>query len=90
MKESYNIKSDRYNHIHHFIKKFDKNDEYLFIPAEDWMPIYVTMNEDNKSVKFIDTEGGPCLGIGWKNDEIEVIDIFKRCPNETIFKLKEI
>ena len=49
MKECYNVNSDRYNHVHHFVKKFDKDDEYLFIPAEDWMPIYVTMNENKKS-----------------------------------------
>ena len=86
MKKIYNVPSERYGHTHKFVQQ--NNGKYVFVPEEEWMPIYVTYNKDH-SVYFIDTEGGPCIGVGFKTDEIEVIGI------ETIggidyFTLKEI
>ena len=72
MEREYKVKSDRYGHTHKFVQVED--DRYVFVPEESWMPIYVTLNDD-KSVLFIDTEGGPCIGVGWSNDEIQVTKI---------------
>ena len=46
MKNSYNIKSDRYNHTHRFVRILD-SEYYRFIPEEEWMPLYLTYT-DNK------------------------------------------
>lgn len=72
MRESYDIKSERYNHVHTFKRNGDGT--YSFIPQENWMPLYITYNTD-KSIKMVDTDGGPCLYSGWHNDEIEIVSI---------------
>ncbi len=74
MKESYFIKSDRYDNVHTFKRNGLTGNQYSFIPQEDWMPLYVTYNYD-KSIKMVDTDGGPCLYSGWHNDEIEIVSI---------------
>lgn len=86
MKEKYVVKSDRYGHNHSFVKV--KDDEYVFLPEKKWMPLYVNYEEDGKEVSFIDTEGGPCIGRGWSNDEIIVSDIIKT-DNDIRFRLRE-
>lgn len=99
MKENYNVKSDRYNHTHKFIKTtytYLKNgvlitdeDIYTFVPEQEWMPIYVTYADgDMKSVVFIDTEGGPNIYSGWSNNEIYVDDIILH-NDKLYFKIHE-
>jgi hypothetical protein len=73
MEKEYTVNSERYGHKHKFVQI--EGDKYDFVPEKSWMPIYVTLNDDNKGVSFIDTEGGPCIGVGWSNDKIEVVDI---------------
>ena len=82
MKSKYAVPSDRYGHVHSFVQV--EGNKYSFVPEKDWMPIYVTYNKDH-SIYFIDTEGGPCIGVGFKTDEVEVTDI---CG--VLFVLKEI
>lgn len=100
MKKEYKIKSNRYNHTHKFVKTkftyFDENgdtitenDVYNFEPEENWMPIYITYSDSNRNeVAFIDTEGGPDIYKGWKNDEIIVEDMFI-ADDKLYFRLKE-
>ena len=87
MKNSYNIKSDRYNHTHRFVRILD-SEYYRFIPEENWMPLYLTYANDKSEVAFVDTEGGPCIDTGWSNNEIIVTEIIQR-DNLLMFKLKE-
>lgn len=86
MKEEYKVMSERYGHTHSFHLMY--NGKYVFVPEESWMPIYVTYNDDG-TVKFVDTEGGPCVGIGFKTDEVEVVNI-ERDENGEWFTLKEL
>ena len=88
MRKEYPIPSDRYHHLHKFVKK--ENGHYDFVPQEDWMPIYVTMKEDGSDVEFIDTDGGPIIGRGFKNSFIEVVDIITNENNDIEFILKEL
>lgn len=86
MKNNYLVPSERYGHVHYFVQYNDN--KYSFVPAEEWMPVYITYNNDG-SIYFIDTEGGPCIGIGFRTDEIEVVDIVIEGKRE-LFVLKEI
>lgn len=86
MKTEYKVKSERYGYTHSFVQAEDN--KYNFVPEEDWMPIYIT-GDGNGGIAFIDTEGGPCIGIGFKTNEIEVVDL-KTVGNTEIFILKEI
>lgn len=86
MKIKYDVPSERYGHTHSFVRVVD--DKYTFVPEKEWMPIYVTYNDDG-STYFIDTEGGPCIGVGFATDEIQVVDIVKE-GNAELFVLKEI
>ena len=83
MKNVYQILSDRGGHYHNFVNYNDEG--YVFLPAEDWMPIYVDSNGTNI---WIDTEGGPYIGEGWHNDEITVVEIHQS-ENRILFTLKE-
>ena len=89
MKQEYIIKSDRYGHNHKFVLANKELSWYSFKPEEEWMPLYITY-EDNerKTVKFIDTEGGPNIYVGWSNGEVVVEEIFF-IGNFMYFKLKE-
>lgn len=87
MKDKYIVKSDRYNYTHRF-EKLNLSEYYIFVPEEKWMPLYITYDE-NRKIKFIDTEGGPCIEKGFSTNEVIVEDIFV-IGNEIIFKLKEI
>lgn len=76
MKNYYPVPSERYGHLHLFVRQ--KDNLYAFLPEEDWMPVYLTYNDDG-SVAFIDTEGGPCIGVGFKTNlfkvtKIEIVD----------------
>lgn len=75
MKTIYNVKSDRYGHTHKFKSADGLN--YLFKPAESWMPIYVNYDEATKKIISVDTEGGPYLTAGWSNDEITIKEIYQ-------------
>lgn len=100
MEKEYIVLSDRYNHKHKFIKtEFKYSDEngdivtddnvYVFVPEQDWMPIYVTYTDSkHNEVAFIDTEGGPNIYEGWKNNEIIVVDMFI-ADDKMYFRLKE-
>lgn len=84
MKYEYKVKSDRYDHTHTFKRNGDGT--YSLIPEETWMPLYITYNNDKSKIELVDTDGGPCLCKGWRNEEIEVIDI----DGKGNFTLKEI
>ena len=90
MKEIYYINSDRYGHKHKFVQISECIGLYSFESAEEWMPIRVIF-EDNekKSIKFIDPEGGPNIYKGWTNGEIIVEDIFQ-IGSAIGFTLKEV
>lgn len=87
MKNKYFIKSDRYNHTHSF-QKILNSDYYCFKPEEEWMPLYITYNEDGKTINFIDTEGGPCINEGWCNNEI-IVEKIEIVNNALMFKLNK-
>ena len=89
MKQEYIVKSDRYGHNHKLILVNEVAGRYFFKPEEDWMPLYVTYGDnERKTVKFIDTEGGPNIYVGWSNGEVVVEEIFF-IGNFMYFKLKE-
>jgi hypothetical protein len=88
MKNSYNIKSDRYNHVHKFVRILN-TEYYRFVPEEDWMPLYLTYASDKNEVAFVDTEGGPCIDTDWSNNEIRVTEI-KLINDILMFKLEEL
>jgi len=88
MKNAYDVPSDRYSYVHHFVRLVEGN-EYAFIPADEWMPIYLTYGKDYSNV-FIDTDGGPFIGVGFKTDEVEVTEIKRTDTGGVIFVLKEI
>lgn len=85
MEKVYNVPSERYGHVHKFVQI--EGDLYSFVPEQDWMPIYVTLNGDG-SIKFIDTDGGPCIGVGFMTDEVEVTKI-ERIGMGEVFTLRE-
>ena len=87
MKNEYAIPSDRYHHLHKFVKK--ENGHYDFVPQEDWMPVYVTMKEDGSGVEFIDTDGGPFISEGFKTFEITVEKIVADADGQIEFILTE-
>ena len=91
MKQEYIIKSDRYGHNHKFVLVNEVlNNWYSFKPEEEWMPLYVTYGDDEqKTVKSIDTDGGPNIYVGWSNDEVVVEEIFL-IGNFMYFKLREV
>jgi len=86
MEKVYNVPSERYGHVHKFVQI--EGDLYSFVPEQDWMPIYATMN-DNGDIDFIDTDGGPCISVGFKTDKVEVTKIESIGLGE-VFTLKEI
>ena len=83
MKEQYDVKSDRYGHVHKFVRREDGL--YDFVPEQDWMTIQVTGGKDDPPI-FIDTCGGPVLRMGWYNEEIRVVGI----TADLHFKLEEM
>lgn len=87
MKTEYKVKSERYGHTHSFVQVEDN--KYDFVPEENWMPVYITSNIDGNGIEFIDTEGGPCIGPGFKTDEIVVESIVVQ-GSKILFILKEI
>ena len=76
MKDKYNIKSERYGYTHELVASESDDSAYFINPQDTWMNIRVIFNEDNKSIFAIDLDGGPFITRGWRNDEIEVVDIF--------------
>lgn len=68
MEKEYKVKSDRYGYVHKFVQM--PSGYYSFVPEKDWMPIYITGKMPD--VKFIDTEGGPCICDGFETDEVKV------------------
>lgn len=87
MREQYKVESDRYGHIHWFVKK--KGNEYAFIPQESWMPLSITSDIDGAIIS-VDTDGGPLLYSGWKNGEIKIEKIISNKEKQITFVLKEI
>jgi hypothetical protein len=88
MKNKYYINSDRYNHEHRFVRILD-SDYYRFIPEENWMPLYITYTNNKNEVAFVDTEGGPCIDVGWSNGIIKVEEIILN-NDLLMFKLSEV
>lgn len=90
MKNEYIVKSERYGHKHRFIKIDNKEPLYIFVPEQEWMPIYVTYsNSDKNKIEFIDTEGGPNLYVGWCNGEV-LVDDMTVVDDKLCFKLREV
>ena len=46
-------------------------------------------DNERKTVKFIDTDGGPNISVGWSNGEVVVEEIFF-IGNFMYFKLREV
>lgn len=89
MKQEYIVKSDRYGHKHRFVQISECIGLYSFESAEEWMPISVVFGDnEKKTIKFVDPEGGPYIYKGWTNGEIIVEDIF-RIGSTIGFTLKE-
>lgn len=86
MEKEYKVKSDRYGHVHKFVQM--PTGYYAFVPEQDWMPLYITKDKDG-SVSFVDTDGGPCIRVGFETDEIKVVALhdFGQCGIE--FQLEE-
>lgn len=75
MQEKYFVKS-RYGATHTFKRNGLSGNFYSFVPAEEWMPIYLTFDEkDNKKIVGVDTDGGPFMSKGWSNGEITILGI---------------
>lgn len=89
MKEEYNIRSDRYGYMHKLVASESDDSAYFINPQDTWMNIRVIFNEDNKSIFAIDLDGGPFITRGWRDDEIEVIDIFIK-DKTILLMIKEI
>lgn len=87
MENSYNVPSERYGYTHRFVSVHGDGNPYYFVPEKGWMPLYLTFNRD-KSIHFVDTEGGPCVGPGFSTDEVIVTNM-ERVGDEVIFTLKE-
>ena len=87
MQDVYYIQSDRYHRLHKFVR--NEHGNYDFVPEQEWMPVYVTMSRDGDCVDFIDTEGGPCISVGWQSDKIIVKDIIYRKGKNPEFVLEE-
>lgn len=94
MKKQYNIRSDRYNYTHKFIESDDFPGYYAFRPQEVWMNNRIIFEGNPDNIKAIDTDGGPFISVGWKNNEIEVMEIktLKDIDGKKhmLFNLKEI
>lgn len=89
MKEVYYINSDRYGHKHRFVQISESIGLYSFESEEEWMPIRVVFGDnEKKTIKFVDPEGGPNIYKGWTNGEIIIEDIF-RIGSTIGFTLKE-
>lgn len=87
MKEIYRIRSSRYGHIHSFRRNDDGS--YSFVPAEDWMFLYISSNPESKDIISVDTEGGPFMTVGWNNGEIEITGIRRNRDKRIVFDIKE-
>ena len=88
MKSEYEVKSERYGRTHKFISTSNGSNPYIFVPEEEWMPLYCTYNKDG-TILAIDTEGGPFIVKGWSNDEITVEKIDGGKTGPIYFTLKE-
>ena len=87
MKEKYDIKSERYGYTHSFVRV--EPGKYIFVAEKKWMPIRVSYDTDG-AIRFIDPDGGPCIGVGFKTNEVEVVSIERDKEYYEIFTLKEI
>ena len=75
MKDSYVVPSDRYGRLHSMERL--ENGNYKFVPEASWMPVYINLNDDG-SLAFMDTEGGPLIGVGFETDEFVVTNVIRR------------
>lgn len=75
MKDSYEVKSDRYGYVHKLVKTLGSN--YTLKPQENWMHMGISVDPATKKIVTVDPDGGPVFFVGWKNDEIEVKDIYQ-------------
>ena len=85
MKNVHQVKSDRYNYTHYFVKE---GDYYRFIPEYDWMSLRIGYGPENE-IEFIDTDGGPFITKGWSNNYVKVINIFED-NNKILFEIKTV
>ena len=75
MKDYYEVKSERYGYTHKFVKTLGSN--YTLSQQEKWMHMSMSVDPATKKIATIDPGGGPVFYVGWKNDEIEVKDIYQ-------------
>ena len=87
MKREYKVQSERYGRAHKFVSLTDGGNPYVFVPEQEWMPLYCTYGEGH-TLLAVDTEGGPFMTAGWSNDEI-VIERIVEEDGITKFYLKE-
>lgn len=84
MEKEYKVKSERYGYVHKFVQM--PSGYYSFVPEKNWMPVYITGKAPD--IAFIDTEGGPCIGVGFETNEVKVKKI--HCLGLSIeFELEE-
>lgn len=76
MKDSYELKSDRYGYTHRFVKTFGNNN-YMLKLQEKWMHMQISVDPASKKLVTVDPDGGPVLFEGWKNHEIIIRDIYQ-------------
>lgn len=90
MKKEITLRKNIYTGKEHKLIQTDIENEYVFKPAEDWMPYYITYNKDHTKIKMFDSDGfGYPSYIGEEVDDYIIEDIFEKPGIGIIFKLKE-
>lgn len=50
----------------HTLTETDVEGQFVFRPAESWMPIYITYEKGGSgTINAIDSDGGPMIGVGF-------------------------
>ena len=63
----------------HTLTETDIEGQFVFRPAEDWMPVYITQSDDeSRAIKAIDSDGGPMIGVGTVIEGRAIRSIFDR------------
>lgn len=72
MKREYKVESERYGHTHRFVSTAGYGNPYVFVPEQEWMPLYITRDGDSGTILAVDTEGGPMMYPGWTDGNITI------------------
>ena len=86
------IRKNIYTGKEHKLIQTDIENEYLFKPAESWMPVYLTIDVyDKTKIVAFDSDGfGHPAYIGEKIGNYIIENIFEKPKVGFIFKLKEL